>query len=68
MMSVSLIRSLRSAVFQTRFTDGSSLATLPLGGSKSSGWGRNNAKWGLEEFSVLKLVTVSMEPGLSKFR
>jgi len=68
MMSVSLIRSFTVRGVSDTVSDGSSLATLPLGGSKNSGWGRNNAKWGLEEFSVLKLVTVSMEPGLSKFR
>jgi len=35
-----------------------------MGGAKNSGWGRTNGGWGLEEFSVLKLVTVSMKPGL----
>jgi acyl-CoA reductase-like NAD-dependent aldehyde dehydrogenase len=39
-------------------------STLPLGGAKNSGWGRTNGGWGLEEFSELKLVTVSTKPGL----
>ncbi|KAF2163677.1 hypothetical protein M409DRAFT_68281 [Zasmidium cellare ATCC 36951] len=32
-------------------------ATGPQGGVKGSGWGRQNAKWGLEEFLVEKFVT-----------
>ncbi|KAL4732968.1 ALDH-like protein [Aspergillus similis] len=35
--------------------------TLPVGGTKGSGWGRNNAMWGLREFSEIKLITVSMK-------
>ncbi len=37
-------------------TDGST-ATLPVGGIKGSGWGRNNAMWGLNEFTEIKLIT-----------
>lgn len=36
-------------------------ATLPLGGMKGSGWGRNNAIYGLREFSDVKTVTWSLE-------
>ncbi|KAK4504017.1 hypothetical protein PRZ48_004932 [Zasmidium cellare] len=32
-------------------------ATGPQGGVKGSGWGRQNGKWGLEEFLVEKFVT-----------
>ncbi|KAK8169165.1 aldehyde dehydrogenase domain-containing protein [Phyllosticta citrichinensis] len=32
-------------------------ATLPHGGMKSSGWGRFNGQWGVEEFLRLKTVT-----------
>ncbi|KAL5321345.1 hypothetical protein ACEPPN_009301 [Leptodophora sp. 'Broadleaf-Isolate-01'] len=39
-------------------------STLPLGGSKNSGWGRTNGGWGLEGFTELKVVTVSMKPGM----
>ncbi|CAK7207574.1 hypothetical protein SEUCBS139899_010384 [Sporothrix eucalyptigena] len=35
--------------------------TLPVGGMKGSGWGRNNALWGLKEFTEIKLITVSMK-------
>jgi acyl-CoA reductase-like NAD-dependent aldehyde dehydrogenase len=35
--------------------------TLPVGGMKGSGWGRNNALWGLREFSDIKLITLSMK-------
>lgn len=34
-------------------------ATFPIGGVKGSGWGRNNAEWGLREFCEIKLVTLS---------
>lgn len=37
------------------------IATLPVGGMKGSGWGRNNAMWGLKEFTDIKLVTLSMK-------
>jgi acyl-CoA reductase-like NAD-dependent aldehyde dehydrogenase len=37
------------------------IATFPIGGVKGSGWGRNNAIWGLQEFSETKLMTWSME-------
>lgn len=36
-------------------------ATFPIGGVKGSGWGRNNALWGLREFSETKLMTWSRE-------
>ncbi|KAK8250938.1 Aldehyde/histidinol dehydrogenase [Phyllosticta capitalensis] len=32
-------------------------ATLPHGGMKSSGWGRFNGSWGIEEFLRLKTIT-----------
>ncbi|KAJ7678760.1 salicylaldehyde dehydrogenase [Mycena rosella] len=32
-------------------------AMLPHGGAKSSGWGRFNAQWGIEEFLRIKTVT-----------
>lgn len=32
-------------------------AALPHGGTKKSGWGRFNARWGLEEFLRLKTIT-----------
>ncbi|KAJ5675987.1 ALDH-like protein [Penicillium macrosclerotiorum] len=35
--------------------------TFPIGGVKGSGWGRNNALWGLREFSETKLMTWSVE-------
>jgi acyl-CoA reductase-like NAD-dependent aldehyde dehydrogenase len=35
--------------------------TLPLGGSKNSGWGRTNAMWGLGEFLMTRLITVPLE-------
>ncbi|KAF2772318.1 ALDH-like protein [Teratosphaeria nubilosa] len=35
--------------------------TLPVGGMKASGWGRNNSLWGLREFCEIKLVTLSMK-------
>ncbi|KAJ5946429.1 ALDH-like protein [Penicillium verhagenii] len=35
--------------------------TFPIGGVKGSGWGRNNALWGLQEFSETKLMTWSVE-------
>lgn len=40
-------------------------ATLPLGGTKNSGWGRTNASWGLENFTVLQTVAIHMKPGLA---
>lgn len=36
-------------------------ATLPVGGMKGSGWGRNNALWGLKEFTDVKLITLSQK-------
>jgi acyl-CoA reductase-like NAD-dependent aldehyde dehydrogenase len=36
------------------------LATYPLGAVKGSGWGRNNASYGLEEFLVPKVVSLNM--------
>ncbi|KAJ5653671.1 ALDH-like protein [Penicillium lividum] len=35
--------------------------TFPIGGVKGSGWGRNNALWGLQEFCETKLMTWSIE-------
>ncbi|PYH40098.1 ALDH-like protein [Aspergillus saccharolyticus JOP 1030-1] len=35
--------------------------TFPVGGVKGSGWGRNNALWGLQEFCETKLMTWSVE-------
>lgn len=32
-------------------------ATGPQGGLKASGWGRQNALWGLEEFLEEKTIT-----------
>ncbi|KAK7513904.1 Aldehyde/histidinol dehydrogenase [Phyllosticta citriasiana] len=32
-------------------------ATLPHGGAKSSGWGRFNGQWGVDEFLRLKTIT-----------
>lgn len=34
-------------------------ATAPHGGVKSSGYGRFNSKWGIEEFSYVKLITMN---------
>jgi acyl-CoA reductase-like NAD-dependent aldehyde dehydrogenase len=34
-------------------------ATLPVGVSKSSGWGRHNGSHGLEEFLELRTITVT---------
>ncbi|CAI7637482.1 unnamed protein product [Penicillium pancosmium] len=34
--------------------------TYPLGAVKGSGWGRNNASYGLEEFLVPKVVSLNM--------
>lgn len=31
--------------------------TIPHGGVKSSGWGRFNAEWGIDEFLRLKTIT-----------
>ncbi|KIX09648.1 uncharacterized protein Z518_00729 [Rhinocladiella mackenziei CBS 650.93] len=33
--------------------------TIPVGGMKASGWGRNNGLWGLKEFTDIKLITLS---------
>ena len=38
-----------------------STATLPVGGMKGSGWGTNNAKWGIAEFLMPKLITINMK-------
>lgn len=35
----------------------SSIATAPQGGVKGSGWGRQNASWGLEEFLVERHIS-----------
>lgn len=37
------------------------LATFPIGGTKGSGWGRNNSQFGIEEFIQLKTVSLNME-------
>lgn len=33
-------------------------ATMPIGGTKGSGWGRNNGKYALREFLVEKTITI----------
>lgn len=33
-------------------------STLPVGGVKASGWGRNNSKFGLQEYLVDKSITL----------
>ncbi|KOS17316.1 Vanillin dehydrogenase [Escovopsis weberi] len=33
-------------------------ATVPLGGTKGSGWGRNNGKYGLSEFVETKTISI----------
>lgn len=36
-------------------------AAFPIGGTKGSGWGRNNSQFGIEEFIQLKTVSLNME-------
>lgn len=37
------------------------LASFPIGGTKSSGWGRNNSRFGIEEFLQLKSISYNMD-------
>lgn len=39
----------------------SQTATFPIGGTKGSGWGRNNSQYGIEEFVQLKTISLNME-------
>ncbi|KAJ5746511.1 hypothetical protein N7520_011693 [Penicillium odoratum] len=41
--------------------------TAPVGGVKGSGWGRNNAHWGLDEFLVDKMVSIHGENSEATF-
>ena len=34
-------------------------ATFPIGGTKGSGWGRNNSQYGIEEFLQLKTISLN---------
>lgn len=34
-------------------------ATFPIGGTKGSGWGRNNSQYGIEEFVQLKTISLN---------
>ncbi|KAK5687815.1 hypothetical protein LTR17_026740 [Elasticomyces elasticus] len=35
--------------------------TLPIGGTKASGWGRSNGTWSLNEYLDLKTITIRMQ-------
>jgi acyl-CoA reductase-like NAD-dependent aldehyde dehydrogenase len=37
------------------------IATFPIGGTKGSGWGRNNSQFGIEEFVKLKTISLNMD-------
>ena len=43
------------------------LATFPIGGTKGSGWGRNNSQFGIEEFVQLKVISLNMNGSESTF-
>lgn len=36
------------------------LATFPLGAVKGSGWGRNNGRYGIDEFLSPKVISLNM--------
>lgn len=64
MMSVSIL-ILRYRLRRLNANMNCLTATLPVGGMKGSGWGSNNAKWGIHEFLIPKLVTVNMKEVVS---
>ena len=43
------------------------IATFPIGGTKGSGWGRNNSQYGIEEFVQLKTISLNMSNGEGTF-
>ncbi|OQV04491.1 hypothetical protein CLAIMM_09362 [Cladophialophora immunda] len=42
-------------------------ASVPLGGTKGSGWGRNNSRFAVEEFLISKTVAVAANAGSPVF-
>ncbi|KAH0493475.1 hypothetical protein TgHK011_000143 [Trichoderma gracile] len=48
-------------------TTGYDEQTLPIGGTKDSGWGRNNGKYGLAEFLEQKTISIH-DPAVSRNR
>ena len=41
--------------------------TAAVGGVRGSGWGRNNAHWGLDEFLVDRMVSIHGEGSEATF-
>ncbi|OAP65062.1 hypothetical protein AYL99_01034 [Fonsecaea erecta] len=41
--------------------------SVPLGGTKGSGWGRNNSRFAVEEFLITKTVAVAANVGIPDF-